>query len=138
MRTQNSHEEISRKEFVKLDLTTGIPRILYILREAEGCVQKQLAQLCGIKESSLAVTLKRVEARGYVRKDRIHVAGSKSAYAIYLTETGRQKAEEVAVLMERLDRICLSGFSEKEIAAFYSMLDRVKKNLEGYPKDFLS
>jgi len=135
MRTQDIHAEISRSEFVRLGLTEGIPRILYILRDYEGCVQKRLAKLCGIKESSLAVSLKRIESLGYIRKEKVIVAGSKSANAIYLTKAGRKKADEVAELMVRLDQICLTGFSEQEKMVLYSMLGRVRDNLEHYKKE---
>lgn len=138
MQTQNAHAEISRKEFVKLDLTTGIPRIIYILREFEGCVQKQLAALCGIRESSLTVLLKRLETLHYIRKEKVLVSGNKSAFSIYLTDAGRKKAEEVATLMTHLDQICLDGFSEEEQTALYSMLGRVRKNLDAYKKEQLS
>ncbi len=137
MRTQDIHAEISRSEFVRLELTAGIPRVLYILRDCEGCVQKQLAKFCGIKESSLAVLLKRIETLGYIRKERVVVAGSKSAYAIYLTEAGRKKADEVAELMVRLDQTCLTGFSEEEKTALYSMLGRVRDNLNETVSSFV-
>ena len=55
LETQKAHWELSRKGFQKLELTDGQPKILYILLRREGCVQKDLAEVCRIRPSTLTV-----------------------------------------------------------------------------------
>ena len=47
--TQTAHWNLARKGFSKLGLSDGQPKIFYILYFAEGIVQRELAEICGIK-----------------------------------------------------------------------------------------
>ena len=130
--TQAAHWNVSRQGFEKLGISEGIPKILYILQMNEGCVQKHLAKLCQIKESTLTVLLKRMESMAFIRKEKMINAGGKRAFGIYLTETGREKAKEVRHLVEEIDKKSLEGFSDEESSMFYSFMERVRKNLEKF------
>lgn len=52
------YAERTREEFQKLGLSDGLPKILYILAGENGCVQKDLADMCKVRPSTLAVMLK--------------------------------------------------------------------------------
>ena len=130
MATYNAHWEEARKGFAGVELSEGIPKVLFTLQNCEGCVQKQLAKECCIKESTLAVMLKRMETLGFIRKDVLRVSGGKRAYGIFLTKEGKHKAEEVNCLVENIDAKCLEGFSAEEKESFYSYMERVRNNLK--------
>ena len=129
METQNAHWELSRKGFQQLELTDGQPKILYILQNMEGCMQKDLAAVCRIRPSTLTVALERMEKQGYIYKEERKLLGGKRAYGIFLTKDGRKKAEQVNELVEILEEKSLSGFSEEEQDALFSYLARIRKNL---------
>ncbi|MBQ9119723.1 MAG: MarR family transcriptional regulator [Lachnospiraceae bacterium] len=129
MDTQTAHWNRSRIGFQKLDLSDGQPKVLYILRTMEGCVQKELAKVCDIKPSSMTVMLDRLEEKGYVRREETKVSGGKRAYRIYLTEEGRQIAEKVFWLMETIEEECFQGISDTEKQLLFDLLKRVRDNL---------
>lgn len=129
METQAAHMDVSRQGFARLGLSDGLPKILYILRKQDGCVQKKLAESCNIRESTMTVLLKRLAQKGYIRKEPVLVSGGKRAYGIYLTDAGRAKAEEVCALTEQVDEQSLRGFSKAEREQLLRMLMRVRINL---------
>ena len=112
IKAQSAHAEASRKVFNSLGLTEGQPKILYLLRRNDGYVQKELAEFCGIRQSTLTVLLDKLEERNLIRKEKTYVSGMKRAYRIYLTEEGKEKAEELEVEVEKLEVQSYIGFSE--------------------------
>ena len=132
MRTQTAHGNVSRAGFAKLDVSDGMPRVLYHLNGHQGVVQKELAVLCRVKESTLAVLLRRMEEKGLIRKERVTRSGGKRAFGIYMTEAGEEKTREIIRFVSRVDAKCLEGFSDEEVEQFYSFMERVQRNLNGY------
>ncbi len=130
LETQKAHWELSRKGFQQLELTDGQPKILYILLRIEGCVQKELAEVCKIRPSTLTVALERMEKQGFIYKEERKLLGGKRAYGIFLTESGRRKARQVEELIETLEKKSLSGFSEQEQDMLFSYLARIRENLK--------
>ncbi len=129
LETSAAHADKSRAGFQRLDLPEGQPKVLYILYYCEGCFQKDLAERCRIRQSTLTVMLEKLEGKGYIRKERTVVSGGKRAYNIYLTEAGRKMAEQVIALIEDLEEQSMKGFSRKERELLLSMLERVTDNL---------
>jgi len=129
MGASSAHAESSRKKFAALGLTEGQPKILYILLTKDGVVQKDLAEICGIRQSTLTVLLSKLEEQGYIYKEICYVSGRKRAYEIYLTAQGREMAENLNEVVEDLESKSFAGFSEKEKVALLEMLARVEENL---------
>ena len=129
MNTQGAHAEWARKEFEALGLTEGQPKILYILRVIEGCVQKELAAACKIRESTLTVHLLKLEGLGYIEKRQVCVSGGKSAKAIYLKDSGRKMADRIFEIVEGLEEKSFRRFSEAEKKKLFELLCRIEENL---------
>lgn len=127
--TYSAHAEASRREFQALDLTEGQPKILYILRRKDGQVQKDLADTCKVKQSTLTVLLQKLEHRGFIRKERCTVSGGKCANRIFLTEEGLEKAKQLDAVVENLEERGLKNFSQSESRQLLSLLARVAKNM---------
>ena len=130
MDTQKSHWNRSRKGFQKLDLSDGQPKVLYILRFMDGCVQKDLAKACDIKPSSMTVLLDGLERKGYVRREETKVSGGKRAFKVFLTEEGKITAEKVFWLMETIEEETFEGITPEEQQQLFSLLKRVRENLD--------
>lgn len=130
MEAQNAHWEQARKAFQNLNLTEAQPKVLYILRVMEGCVQKELAKVCEIKPSTMTVLLERMEKAGYIKKEETKVSGGKRAYRIYFTEIGKKLSDKIDVIIEDLELKSMQGFSEKEKEQFFSLLNRISNNLK--------
>ena len=129
LEAETAHWEQARKGFQSLNLTDAQPKVLYVMRVMEGCVQKELAEVCEIKPSSMTVLLERMVKAGYIRKEETKVSGGKRAYRIFFTEMGRTLSDQIDVIIEDLERKSLKGFSEEEREQFFSLLGRVSDNL---------
>ena len=80
------------QEFQKLNITTGQPKVLSILSQKEGYLQKDLAERCHVEPATMTSILKKMEEKELIYKKSESVSGGKRAYAIYLTEQGRALA----------------------------------------------
>lgn len=130
LESSSAHAEASRAVFSVLGLSAGQPKVLYILRRTGGIVQKELAALCNVKESTLTVLLGKIERAGLVRRERRRTAGGKSSVVVSLTEEGAAMAERLEDEVEALEARGFSGFSREEREALLSMLARVTRNLK--------
>ncbi|MBP3577122.1 MAG: MarR family transcriptional regulator [Lachnospiraceae bacterium] len=130
MDTQKSHWNRSRKGFQKLNLSDGQPKVLYMLRFIDGCVQKDLAKACDIKPSSMTVMLDGLEKKGYIRREETKVSGGKRAFKVRLTDTGKEMAEKVFWLMETIEDETFEGITAEEQQMLFSLLKKVRENLD--------
>lgn len=129
LRASSAHADASRKEFAKLELTEGQPKVLFTLRRANGIVQKELAEVCKVRQSTLTVLLTKLEKQGYIYKESCYISGKKHAYRIYLTEAGWKKADELERVVENLENQGFLGFSEEERQHLLELLTRVEENM---------
>ena len=136
MDTQKSHWNRSRKGFQKLDLSDGQPKVLYMLRFIDGCVQKDLAKACDIKPSSMTVMLDGLEKKGYVRREETKVSGGKRAFKVCLTKEGKEIAEKVFWLIETIEEETFEGITEEEQQLLFSLLKKVRENLDRHCSDY--
>ena len=127
--TQNLHWKRSKKGFQELELTDGQPKVLFVLREYEGCVQKELAKMCDVKPSSMTLLLDGLEQKGLIERIKIIVPSGKRAFQIFLTPKGREVADKVFELMEIIEEECFVGISEEEKLQLFDLLRRVRENL---------
>lgn len=127
--TQRSHWERTREGFKKLGLTESMPKILYLMNWHEGVMQKDLAGICQLKESTMTVTLQHMQEKGYIKKVPFALPTGKRAYAVYLTEEGKIKSRQVLELMGSVDEQALTGFSDEEKDQLFTFFERICKNL---------
>ena len=106
------------------DPTRGRGRILALLKLKDGVATKDMAQILGIRVSSLNETLAKLEKDGLV--ERTPSEEDKRVMLVSLTETGRAQAQPAGRFPARM----FEGFSEDELAAFEGYLDRITANLE--------
>lgn len=128
----SAHAYASRIEFANLGLTEAQPKILYILNRADGIVQKELAELCNIRPSTLTVILSKMENQNYIYKETCYVSGKKRAYKVCLTEKGKEKAEQLEHIIEKLENKGFEGFTEEEKQTILKLLKRIEKNMQSY------
>lgn len=124
-----AHRKVCRSEFQKLNLSDGQPKVLEALSEKEGYLQKDLAARCHVEPATMTIILTNMEKRGYIRRETAHVSGGKRAYAVYLTDAGREAAALVENIVCDVEQIGLNGFSEEEKTQFMDYLNRLGNNL---------
>lgn len=69
--------------------------------------------------------LNNMEKADFIYREKVLTAGQKHAHKIYLTTKGKKTAEEVYSEFEKLEEICLNGFSEKEKILCICIFDKI-------------
>ena len=107
------------------------PPILFILRHAmknKAASQKELADFLGIRPSSLAISIKRMENAGLVKK--ITDKSDLRRNIITLTEKGERFIDEILTVFNDIDTRMYEGFSPEEKDRLKNYYIRIMKNLE--------
>jgi len=106
------------------------PPILFILRyemKNKAASQKELVDILGIRPSTVAVSIKRMENAGLVKKVTDDADLRKNI--ITLTEKGEKLVEESHLLFDEIDRKMYDGFTEEEKEQLKKFYIRIMKNL---------
>ncbi len=128
--TYSAHRRCCFREFQKLDLSTGQPKVLSILYREEGHLQKDLAMRCHVEPATMTSLLSNMEKKNLIRKEAVYVSGGKRANAVYLTETGRDMAIRVNKIIDDMEEISFKDFTEDEKAQLIGLLNRIESNLD--------
>ena len=126
-----SHSIMHRRVFEqaqKIGLTLGQPKILDYLREHEGENQKTIAEYCEIEPATLGSILLRMENKGYI--ERRQKNGNRRSLYVYLTDKGKQKAEEMNRIFIDADSKAELNLTDAEVKELKRMLLKICTNLE--------
>lgn len=126
----SAHRKACRSEFRKLNLSEGQPKVLSVLLEQEGYLQKDLAKRCHVEPATMTIVLNNMEKKGLIKRETSHVSGGKRAFSIFLTEEGRLLAETVDNIVGDMESKAFKGFSSAEQENFIECLNKIGKNLE--------
>jgi DNA-binding MarR family transcriptional regulator len=118
------------QEFQKLNITTGQPKVLSILSQKEGYLQKDLAVRCHVEPATMTSILKNMAEKELIYKKPESVSGNKRAYAIYLTERGHTMASKVNNITDDVENISFQGFDDSDKHLLINLLNRIQSNLE--------
>lgn len=127
-----AHKKCSFQEFQKLNLTTGQPKVLYILHQKEGYLQKDLAKRAHVEPATMTSILDNMMKKGLIYKEPTLVSGGKRANAIFLTEKGRDMSIMVNKIVDDIEKLSFQGFSDDEKQLLVSLMERVQSNLQNY------
>lgn len=130
IRALASHKKRCRQSFQELNLTEGQPRVLSILRNMEGCQQKELAKACHVEPATMTSLLKNMEQSQLIYKEKKQLPGGKRAYSIFLTDHGRKLSCGVMNIVEELEQAAFRNFTQEEKETFLRLFTKVTDNLE--------
>jgi DNA-binding MarR family transcriptional regulator len=107
------------------------PPILFILHnemKGKSASQKELADFLGITPASLAISIKRMEKSGLVKKttDKKDLRRN----IITLTATGEQFVQDSMLVFDNVDRKIYEGFTDKDKEQLKAFYIRIIQNLE--------
>ena len=125
-----AHKKCSMQEFQKFNLTTGQPKVLALLSQKEGCLQKDLAARCHVEPATMTSILSNMSDKELIFKKQELVSGGKRAYSIYLTEKGHAMAAKVNQIVDDVEDISFRDFDDSEKQLLIRLLNRVQTNLE--------
>ena len=103
-----------------------IIRFLYANRNRD-IFQKDVEQHFSIGRSTVTNIIQLMEKKGFVARQSVeHDARLKK---VVLTEKGIQSHETMEALIESLDMSLVEGITDGELEVFYSVIEKLKKNL---------
>lgn len=126
----SAHKKASMHEFQKLNLTTGQPKVLSVLHQKEGYLQKELAARCHVEPATMTSILNNMSDKDLIYRKQVSVSGGKRAYSIYLTEKGQQVANQVQDIVNKLELQSCKGLTDDEKDTLLSLLNKLQRNLE--------
>ena len=111
---------------------SGQKRVLAVLRLEDGLTQNYLAEILALKPGSLAELLKKMEAKGSIRRETGEQ--DKRVKRVYLTEEGREEAARLDELKKAQDTgSFFAGLDEEEQTQFSHYLEKIA---DGWDEDF--
>ena len=110
------------------ELTSGQPKILEYLLFHDGAVQKEIAEACYIEPATLTSVLLGMENKELViRKNK---EGNRRNLYVYLTDKGKNLANQIVEQFEQIEKKALSGLSGQDIESLTRMLAKICKNMK--------
>lgn len=121
-------DSISNIEFKELDLTKG--QYLYLVRicEQPGIIQEKLAEMIKVDRTTAARAIKKLELNGFIEKRGDEQ--NKKIRKLFPTEKGQKAFPFIKREHEYSNAIALEGFTEREAEIIFSLLQKVRKNVE--------
>ncbi len=100
---------------------------LMALKNHEGISQRELVDLLRVKAPTVAVTVKRLERAGYVKRGGDET--DQRVNRIYLTEYGKQIVEQIPSRMKQVEQEILKGMTPEELLLMRRLLLQMRENL---------
>jgi DNA-binding MarR family transcriptional regulator len=109
-----------------------IPLLLWLL-EKKQLVQKELVQLTGMEQSTVAEHLERMERDRLVTRRRGNE--DRRQYSFSLTENGREAARQVLNQVETGAQTFTSGIRQEDLRTFTDVLRQIIKRLDAFVRE---
>ena len=122
-------DSIANIEFRDIELARG--QYLYLVRIAEnpGIIQEELSELLKVDRSTVARSVKKLEAKGLVQQKA--AKENKKNKEWFVTEKGEKLYPFILTENNYSEETSLQGFSQAEVQALEKMLVRVSENITG-------
>ena len=92
--------------------------------------QKDLAKCFEISPAAVAVSLKKLESEGYIKREKCSERSDSRYNEIKITDLGRKVVSESCKYFRHVDSQAFKGFSDEELEIFAGLLERVQENLK--------
>ena len=115
------------ERLVKYELVKEQARLLLLIRENDGCTQKELANFVGVRYSSMSERLNKLERNGYI--ERITDEDNMKYKRIFITSRGKTAVIQCRKILKEVDDQMYKGMTKKDKAQFEEYLKKIIKNL---------
>lgn len=105
-------------------------RIMFALWRSDGVSIRELVKKTQLGKSTLTSMLDRLEAMGYVRRQRSD--RDRRRILIFRTEKDKALERKYVELSEKMTELWYRGFAETEINQFEASLQKIRDNLVEY------
>lgn len=111
----------------KYGIVKAQAQLLLLIKENDGCTQKDLATLVGIKYSSMSERLDKLEKSNYI--ERAIDEDNLKYKRIYITKEGKLAAVQCKRILREIDEKLFKGFNRKDKKQFEDYLNRMLENI---------
>ena len=125
--TIHEYFTMSFNEFSSHNIHPGQLMILREIRDHEGCTQNYLAKKLHVKPATVAVSMKRMEKLGYIRRSGDEK--DRRVLHVYLTEVGEDFCEQMMTIQRRNEEVLFHSFTNEEEEEFLRLLTKIKDNI---------
>ena len=106
-----------------------------IIDVTDQSIKDKLAETCD-HQPFIALSTKRLQKAGYLTKEVD--AENLRCKRLYISEEGQRVCAMCRERLDQIDAVAFQGFSEEELEAFSSFLDRVTLNMTGETENVVS
>lgn len=106
-------------------------RLLMHLNLQPNCSQATLAEHLEISPAAIAVSIKKLEKGGYIRRETDE--SDNRVHQVTITEKGGQVIQKSIAMFREVETQMFEGFSDEEMAQMEDFLERIYHNL-GAPR----
>lgn len=124
--TQGCYTKIEGR-LQKYGIVKAQAQLLLLIKENDGCTQKDLASLVGVKYSSMSERLDKLERNGYI--ERAIDEDNLKFKRVYITKEGKLAAVQCKRILREIEDILFKGFTKKDKSQFEEYLNKMINNL---------
>lgn len=107
--------------------------LFFLSRAKPNISQKEIAETLEISSAAVAVSLKKLESSGYIKRN---VSGNDGRFnEIMITDGGREIISESCKIFDYVNKIVFGDFSPEELGLLYSEVRRMDKNISEHLKN---
>lgn len=128
MRIGHMHRSILEKEVRRTGVYRSQHQILMYLSNHSDASQKDIASFLGVSTATIAVTLKKLEKAGYIR--RVADPADNRCNRIWMTEKGEEIVAHSQEIFYHVEETMFKGFGTEEKEQLNEYLERIYRNLE--------
>lgn len=123
------HRNVLERELNRTGVYRSQHQLLLFIAEHPNASQKEVARLHHVSAATVAVSLKKLESGGYIR--RVVDQEDNRYNQICITEKGEKIVEKSVRYFQTVEKNMFDGFSLEEMEMLYGYLGRIRKNLNG-------
>lgn len=124
--TQGCYSKIEGR-LQKYGIVKAQAQLLLLIKENDGCTQKDLASFVGVKYSSMSERLDKLEKNGYI--ERAIDEDNLKFKRVYITKEGKLAAVQCKRILREIEDILFKGFTKKDRNQFEEYLNKMIDNL---------
>lgn len=112
----------------KYGLVKGQADLLLLIKDNDGITQNELAEIIGIKDSSMSVRIYKLEQSGYIVREIDENNLKKKR--VYITMEGKKVSTQCKRVIREFEEKMYEGFTQKEKNQFEKSIKKIMKNLK--------
>ena len=126
------HHALIESKVSALGLHRSQHTMLLTINHIGNISQKELAQSMEISPAAVTVTLKKLEAQGYI--ERSSSSSDSRVNNITITEKGREIIEKTTKIFDEVDEQTFKGFTEEKLDRLCEALNQLSQDLQSVHK----